>query len=414
MSRARIVWGLWVGLVCRAWAEMPQMFLYEGTYEREGAPYTGWAEVCVQLYTNQEALAPSFVTTATVYVTEGHFAAPVMGDGEGRLSDILQNGEVYGEVVIEGQTQGVRALLMPVALALRAGGVTAGGVSGEMLATNSVQRGHIAPGAVGSAQLAEEAVSGWHIEEGSVELRDLNVEELDARYIRKAGDECEGGLTNRVGFWGNGWGLTNLSPAAMNAATSFVKQTGGSMTGPLTVRARVQVDVPASVGTNATLTRVLLSNRKANGQTCYWFVQVGASREVSGVQPNAFELWEYPNGLGGSTPRLRVLSSGEGTNLATEVVVGSDGSLGVGCWPSGAAKLEVAGGVRAERFAGDGYALTNLAPEALDVATSFVRRSGGTVVGSLRVSSNFTVMGTAYLYEVPPQGGLSMGPFTNR
>jgi hypothetical protein len=416
MSNKAMVWLLCAGAVWVARGEMPEMFVYEGYYASNGVPYTGHAYVELRLYSNFWEEAPALTVTSEAEVVHGYYSVLVKGADSNELARVLHGGEVYVDSLINGHCENQRTLLVPKAFALRAAGLTKGCVKSDMLASGSVGRAHLAVGAVGSAQIEEEAVSGWHIQEGSIELRDLDLEELDARYLRKAGDVCGGALTNTAGFWGNGYGLTNLSPQALHAATSFVRRTGDTITGSFAVRGRMCVDMPAATSTNnPALTRLILMNRTPSWREFYWFVHVGAWGEVSGVKPNAFELWEYSgDNPSGSRPRWRVLPSGSSTNVPTEVIVGPQGNVGLGCWPTGTAKLAVNGPVEAAGFAGDGSGLTNLSPQALDAATSFVRKTGGPIVGSVRISSDLTVMGSTYLYYVPPQGGISMGPFTNR
>lgn len=265
----------------------------------------------------------------------------------------------------------------------------------------------------------EEAISGWHIQSGSVGLNDLAVEELDQRYVKRSGDECEGPLTNRAGFYGNAVGLTNFSPSALHVATSFVLRTGGWITGRLRIgneyAANLYIWTSPRSDDSTARARLTFITRGRGGREYGWWVQAMSVGGGHNSHPNAWEVWEcVPDGTPGySMPRLRILSSDNETNVPAEVIIDGQGNMGLGCLP-GEARLRVRGSVAADGFWGDGGGLTNLSAEALNAATSFVRLGGGTVMGTLRVAQNLVVLGNSSLQCVLPQGGISMGIYTNR
>lgn len=65
--------------------------------------------------------------------------------------------------------------------------------------------------------------------------------------VKRSGDVMTGPLTNNVGFFGNGAGLTNV-PASGLILTNYVQKTGDTMTGPLTVSNNLTVALTNTAG----------------------------------------------------------------------------------------------------------------------------------------------------------------------
>ena len=84
--------------------------------------------------------------------------------------------------------------------------------------------------------------------------------------------------------------------------------------------------------TTPSLTRLALSNRSAGGNTTTWSLYTAAVGGGFGVNPNGFEIWEYP----ATRPRLRILPGGN------TILAPASGNVGIGTDTPGQ-KLTVAG-----------------------------------------------------------------------
>lgn len=117
-----------------AQGELPEAIVYEGYLGPSDRPYTGWALVELRLYTNASGTTPVFAVTNQVFVSDDYFSTVIQKrTTRGELIKALEAGETYVETVLNGEVRGERTLLVPMAYALKAGGVLKGSVSGEML-----------------------------------------------------------------------------------------------------------------------------------------------------------------------------------------------------------------------------------------------------------------------------------------
>ncbi|MCS7188344.1 MAG: hypothetical protein RMJ66_01770, partial [Bacteroidia bacterium] len=69
--------------------------------------------------------------------------------------------------------------------------------------------------------------------------------------------------------------------------------------------------------------RLELINRGSGGVPYQWSVYTAAVGGGFGVNPNSFEVWEYPSGGNPSCciPRFRILASGGQPSIPGEVVI---------------------------------------------------------------------------------------------
>jgi len=170
-------------------AQMPQQFVYVG--ETTNGPTI---QLLLRLYTNDVGGVCLFEDSNTVQVADGYYSA-LVGDTPttGTLSEALGCGEVYIEPVVNGAPE-ARELLHPNAYALVADGVLQGKITSAMIATGAIQQAHIQSGAIQSAHISEGAVSYWQIQNGTVGTNDLNVGELDGRFVNVTGDTLAGDI----------------------------------------------------------------------------------------------------------------------------------------------------------------------------------------------------------------------------
>lgn len=396
--------------------QMPSQMWYDGWYAPGGTAYTGRLSVVLRLYGVAGGGECLYEDSNTLSVSGGAYST-ILGDTStlGSLTGALASGRAWLHVIENGTPQSARSQLLPVAYALQA---------------NSVR-----PGAIGSDQIAN----------GSVAAEDLNLAGLDGRYIRKSGDSVHGNLDlnesrlERVGAiyyntYDSGAGMDFEEQRSLNRqiwsdwnadlldgreATDFaertnaVRRTGDNITGNLNVFQRLGVglispmtmlDVAGSIqvrGWNYINNQGKRGGCSTDGRAALIF---GATDTHEGWYWGAVEsgvaartrmgLWSWQGGW---------VQSWNPTN----------GYVGIGTL-NPAARLDVAGQVRAASFAGDGSRLTGL-PLAED--TNFLRRTGGELTGPLTIRPVFgtglVVEGWAMISRIPPQGGLSMGCFTN-
>ena len=100
--------------------------------------------------------------------------------------------------------------------------------------------------------------------------------------------------------------------------------------------------------TTPSLTRLMLSNRSAGGNRVEWALYTAAVGGGWGVNPNAFEIWEYP----ATAPRLQIRSGGN------TVLAPSGGNVGIGT--TGPQRLLQIGG----DVAGMGFSSADASPNA--------------------------------------------------
>lgn len=439
-----------------AWSDMPQQFVYtvEG-YEENEEPYTGWVGLQLKLYTNSTGGSALFEDSNTVYVTDGYFST-IVGDDpvDGSLADAVAGGSAYVEVVINGSTWGSREQVVPSAFALRADGVLESRITASMIATGSVQQQHIAAGAVKAVHVDEGAISSWHVQDGSIAVADMDTEDTDARYVNTAGDIMTGDLI--VGTISNlslldfdGTSVTVGRSASSGSAGVAVgyrangycgAAVGASSTGSLysaaVGRQSFATDYAAALGSWATASNGGVAvGAYAKGYTYSVAVGRNANSSPRGVAVgfNA-HAWDtgvaIGNNASGSVYGVAVgtLAVAPGTNIAIGLrarALGGNDRISIGCGVTnevdnsamirGNLYLEGATGIlhRATFGTGEWQLLA-----AAGQATNIVLRTGDTMSGSLAINAsasetNLIVSGWALLTYIPPQGGLSMGTFTN-
>lgn len=190
----------------RVQAEIPQRMTYDGYYEDNGTPFNGYLTVRLRLFTNNIASTNEwsanylYEDTNLVWASNG-FYSTVLGDTTtaGSLTNALASGTAFLEIEANGNIQLPREPLLPVAYALQAAGVKAGGITGAMIANGAVGPSQIAGEAVSGYQLAPDAVSGSRIADGSIATNDLDLAGVDARYVNATGDTMTGPLCINVG-----------------------------------------------------------------------------------------------------------------------------------------------------------------------------------------------------------------------
>jgi hypothetical protein len=130
------------------------------------------------------------------------------------------------------------------------------------LANASVDSSKIVDGTVALADLAPNSVNASKIVDGTVAVNDLDTTSVDTRYLKLAGGTLTGALTNYIGFYGNGIGITNLPAGAYtetdpfwrsvsnlflltsvwvraDSTTNYVRRTGDTMSGNLNMGGNV-------------------------------------------------------------------------------------------------------------------------------------------------------------------------------
>ncbi len=130
------------------------------------------------------------------------------------------------------------------------------------------------------------------------------------------------------------------------------------------VAGRNMLIVNADPGNDQTplLSQLILENRGTGGGTYSWAVQTAAVGGGFGVEPNSFELWEYPNTAVVSSslirPRFIVSKSHQASAVPLPVVIDPNGRLALGGFSNaGANMLSVNGNVGIGTDDSKGYKL---------------------------------------------------------
>jgi hypothetical protein len=188
-----------LGLVVSALAEMPLQFWYEDYLaDTNGFPVSANVQLQLQLYSSPTNGICLYEDSNTVEVVDG-FYATLIGDNtvSGSLSNALAGGEIYVQVIADGDILTPREQLIPVPYALVAAGIPSNSVSSAMLMNGAVQNPQLADGAVTTDKLA-----------GGV----------DSRYVNASGDTMSGPLTvnasaNQTNLTVVGWAKIDYIPA---------------------------------------------------------------------------------------------------------------------------------------------------------------------------------------------------------
>ena len=212
-SRQSACWSLAIGLglVVSALAEMPLQFWYEDYLaDTNGFPVSANVQLRLQLYSSSTSGICLYEDSNTVEVVDG-FYATLIGDNTvwGSLSHALAGGEIYVQVIADGEILTPREQLIPVPYALMAAGIPSNSVSSAMLMSGAVQNSQLADGAVTTDKLAGD---------------------VDSRYVNASGDTMSGPLTVNASA-----NQTNLTVAGW-AKIDYVPPQGGISMGIFTDR----------------------------------------------------------------------------------------------------------------------------------------------------------------------------------
>ena len=375
-------------------APMPQQFPYHGYYEEGGQPVTGWIGLQLQFFTNATDGANVYEDSNTVYASEGYFSTSVGTNSvSGSLSNALEQGRIYIQTVINGTNWGARHLLEPAAYALRADGVLHGRITSSMIASGAVQSVHIEQGAVTENKLNLSGglfVCGIQLGADGVLYQDDGTT-IEKDQIRFSGASAGGelvmdgetnlivGLRQLLGpwlfkedfCWRASNGTTNSSTNIMYKTDGalYVRKIGDTIAGPLEIKASEVVP------------QLIVGCEEGDQQVVIRF-----TADSGGLF------------IGAIGPVVEAQSSGVGSLSDTY---------------SSHAPFSVAAPEESWHAIPFGFAEARYA-----VATNAVAKSGDTVTGPLVISApatqtNLVIAGWAQISYIPPQGGLSMGTFTN-
>jgi hypothetical protein len=158
-------------------------------------------------------------------------------------------------------------------------------------------------------------------------------------------------VSGDIVYDGGNDGVFTFNNTAENGRTAFVNSNVGigtiNPTHKLTVAGRIRSEsFPTNDNTPDIGSSFVLSNRGAGGTEYAWNIYTAAIGGGQGVQPNAFEIWEYPSaGVGNNTsrPRLRILSSQNESGSPVQTIIDSRGYVGIGKSPT--EKLSVDGNI---------------------------------------------------------------------
>jgi hypothetical protein len=150
-------------------AEVPLLIHYQGRLLQGTNLVNASLPLNLRLYTNASSGPFVYEDTGTVSVVDGLYATYI-GDGTsyGTLAEAVTNGDLYVEVVVNGNVLTPRERMTAVAFALVARSVADGGVSSSAIADGAVSSSKLATGAVGAVHLAAGAVTAGSVASNAV------------------------------------------------------------------------------------------------------------------------------------------------------------------------------------------------------------------------------------------------------
>lgn len=207
--KTRFSVAVWMGLLLvvtqvSVHGEIPKILLYDGFYG-DGS-FTGSVSMLLRIYTNSTGGAYLFEDSNTVDVVGGAFST-FIGDNTtyGSLTSALASGEAYLETVVNGVTNaGPRDQFFPIAYSLKTESMKDGGVT--------------------TAMIADGAITGSKIADSTITTEDLNLEDVDTRYVNTAGGAITGSLSVSSGVMigGESVSVSNVQAWKMLEASARV------------------------------------------------------------------------------------------------------------------------------------------------------------------------------------------------
>jgi len=238
---------LMILMTISGWASVPTIMNYQGKLtDTEGNPLTGPYNMTFYLFTAASGGSAIWSENHTsVAVTDGIYNV-ILGSINPLATGLFNDNDlVYLEVEIEGESLAPRQQLTSAPYALKArvsDAVVSGGITTVMIKDGAVDSQKLDDDAVTGAKIADGTVSYVDIQDGSTlaEIKDddgagsgLDADMLDglqaSDFVRPSADYGRSGVSS------------NLYEGTMSLTNKYVKKSGDTMTGPLSVPS-LQID----------------------------------------------------------------------------------------------------------------------------------------------------------------------------